>query len=170
MDGDTAPHNALPTFVRDAQRLLCTAQDCLAHLQLISNDADACRCLHTALNALVVRAALAGVDEITQHAATLQHLLTTACQQRRLNGPTLPRVEACLILLAWQLELLDPQTGRLDLDDSEQTDLLDELAATLHTQGLHTCALCREDATGCEHTPTPTLEAYPTTLLSTRLH
>ncbi|MDZ5602283.1 histidine kinase [Pseudomonas sp. RP23018S] len=136
MDVDGAKDSSLRTFQQDAERLLAVADDCMAHLHLITNDPDACRCLNTALAALVSRSALAGVDEVTRHAEHLRHLLSGAFQQRRLAGPVLPCAQACLTLLAWQLELLDPQTRRVDLDDQEQRRLLDDLASALHIAGL----------------------------------
>ncbi|WP_312935074.1 histidine kinase [Pseudomonas sp.] len=136
MDDDDAKHGNVRTFQQDAKRLLAVADDCMAHLHLIANDPDACRCLGTALAALVRRSALAGVDEVTRHAEQLRYLLYGACQQRCLAGPVLPCAQACLTLLAWQLELLDPQTCRIGLDEQEQHRLLDDLTSALYLAGL----------------------------------
>jgi len=127
--GGTA--NSLQIFVHDAEQLLVMADDCLAHLRLISNDADACRCLLHALSTLGKRAAAAGVEEVGAYTERLHHLLSAACRQRRLAAPVVRCAQACLTLLAWQLELLDPITRRVDLDEHEQHGLLDELAKAL---------------------------------------
>ena len=44
-----------------------------------------------------------------------------------LNDPILDALKSCLTLMAWQLELIDPRNGQLNLDDSEQVMLIEEL-------------------------------------------
>ncbi|WP_049870572.1 hypothetical protein [Pseudomonas cremoricolorata] len=134
MDQRPSDTATLRPFLADARRLLATAEDCMAHLQLIDDDADACHCLQQALSALARRAALAGVDELTRYAEPLRYLLSLACQAPRLSEVLLLRTQACLDLLAWQLELLDPSTGRIDLDEQEQLRLLHDLAGALDAQ------------------------------------
>lgn len=123
--------SALQDFLLDAQVLLTKAQECLHHLELIDNDPDACHCLNDSLDALYRRAEALGLLEVAQYASGLQQLLEPSCAHLRLQGPSLPAVNACLTLLAWQLELVDPRTGRLNLDTTEQQALLDELAIAL---------------------------------------
>ncbi|WP_459206146.1 histidine kinase [Pseudomonas sp. MLB6B] len=127
--GGTA--SSLQLFVHDAEQLLVMADDCLAHLRLIANDADACRCLLHALGTLGKRAAAAGAEEVGAYAERLHQLLSAACRQHQLAVPVVRCAQACLTLLAWQLELLDPITRRVDLDEREQHGLLDELANAL---------------------------------------
>ncbi|MGG5289936.1 histidine kinase [Pseudomonas shirazensis] len=131
MDSCVPPGTELPEFLRDAQRLLSQAQECLLHLQLIDNDPDACRCLNDTLTKLAKRAEQLGLDEVAHYSSALHHLLAPACGQRHLHSTALPAVEACLNLLDWQLELIDAQTGQLNLDRSEQAVLLDDLASAL---------------------------------------
>lgn len=123
--------SALQDFLLDAQVLLTKAQECLHHLELIDNDPDACHCLNDSLGALSHRAEALGLLEVAQYAAGLQQLLAPSCAHLHLQSASLPAVDACLTLLAWQLELVDPRTGRLNLDTSEQQALLDELAIAL---------------------------------------
>ncbi|MGE7992799.1 histidine kinase [Pseudomonas sp. NPDC089554] len=123
--------SALQDFLLDAQVLLTKAQECLHHLELIDNDPDACHCLNDSLEALSRRAESLGLLEVAQYASGLQQLLAPPCTHLHLQGAALPAVQACLTLLAWQLELVDPSTGRLNLDTTEQQALLDELALSL---------------------------------------
>ncbi|WP_194787607.1 histidine kinase [Pseudomonas sp. UFMG81] len=138
MDSTTLPNSALQEFLLDAQVLLVKSQECLQHLELIDNDPDACHCLNDSLDALARRADTLELREVSHYTRTLQQLLAPACRQQHLHGETLAILTACLTLLAWQLELLDPLTGRLNLDTEEQRSLLDELA---HSLG-QPCAPC----------------------------
>ena len=131
---------SLPDFLLDAQVLLTQCQECLQHLRLIDNDPDACHCLNNSLGTLAQRAEALGLYEVAHYAAGLQRLLAPCCAQRRLHGEALVAVDACLNLLAWQLELLDSDTGRLNLDNSEQDQLLDQLAGTLACSATQSCA------------------------------
>ncbi|MNO03800.1 hypothetical protein D3C81_2246100 [compost metagenome] len=54
-----------------------------------------------------------------------------------------------MTLLAWQLELVDPRTGRLNLDTEEQVVLLDNLASALNPS--QACASCTLIMSPCEH-------------------
>ncbi|WP_422416678.1 histidine kinase [Pseudomonas sp. GZD-222] len=142
---------ALQDFLVDAQVLLTQAQECLQHLELIDNDPDACHCLNDTLAALVTRAQCLGLVEVASYGRQLQHLLDNAQNPACLPGSALPALEECLTLLAWQLELVDPCTGRLSLDTDEQVVLLDNLAAALNPTS--TCASCSSSMTPCEHPP-----------------
>ncbi|MBA1202087.1 histidine kinase [Pseudomonas capeferrum] len=131
MPGTTLPGNVLQAFLNDTQGLLSRCQECVQHLVLIENDPDACQCLVETLDNLGLRARAHGLVEVASYTSRLQGLLGTACNRLRLHGRALPLLEACLTLLAWQLELVDPRTGCLDLDTHEQDMLLDELAVAL---------------------------------------
>ena len=131
MPGTILPGSVLQAFLDDAQGLLIRCQECVQHLVLIENDPDACHCLVETLDSLGAHARARGLVEVASYTGRLQGLLGTACNRPRLHGPALPLLEACLTFLAWQLELVDPRTGCLDLDTHEQDMLLDELTAAL---------------------------------------
>lgn len=46
----------------------------------------------------------------------------------QLHDAALAALHDCLTLLAWQLELIDIKTGKLSLDDAEQTTLIETVA------------------------------------------
>ncbi len=119
---------ALRGFRERAQKRLNRAEDCLQHLELIENDPDACRCLDAALSDLAHDAQRLGLLEVAHFTTSVQQILAPCCQGACLHRATLRITAACLRLLAWQLELLDTHTGRLDLDAGEQFVLLGELA------------------------------------------
>lgn len=131
---------ALQNFMLDAQLLLSKAQGCLQHLQLIDNDSDACLCLGDTLGTLARRAEALGLVEVARYTTELLGLLGPVCERQHLQATALPAVDECLTLLAWQLELLDASTGRLNLDTTEQTALLRELASALAQPFAHACA------------------------------
>ncbi|WP_433884923.1 histidine kinase [Pseudomonas vranovensis] len=158
MANDALHDSALQDFLIDAQVLLTKAEECLLHLQLIDNDPDACHCLNDTLATLVERAQALGLVEVASYSQQLQALLTPAQAQPALQGEALQALESCLTLLAWQLELIDPHTGRLSLDTEEQVQLLDTLASALSPQEALACASCIETRHTCEH-PAPSLTA-----------
>ncbi|MFG0630809.1 histidine kinase [Pseudomonas sp. xss_2] len=151
--------SALQEFLLDAQILLTKAQECLQHLELIDNDPDACHCLDDTLGTLAQRANDLGLQEVAHYANELGQLLAPACQHPQLEAQALPAVGACLTLLAWQLELVDARTGRLNLDTCEQTQLLGELASALGQPFTQTCAPCQANDHLCNH-PHPTLHHH----------
>jgi hypothetical protein len=126
-----------PQFMPDAQLLLSTCQECLAHLELISDDGDAVDCLLATLTRLSEQAGLAQVDCITGLCHDMRQTLRMAWASQCLSVESLPVLGKCLTLLAWQLELIDLRTGQLPLDDSEQKDLLEELAMTCGSASPH---------------------------------
>ncbi|MDF0732452.1 histidine kinase [Pseudomonas entomophila] len=149
---ERAPSNsALQDFLLDAQVLLTQCQECLLHLELITNDPDACHGLNDSLGTLARRAEALALFEVAQYSADLQRLLAPACTSGRLQGDALNTVDACLTLLAWQLELVDPHTGRLNLDTTEQQLLLGELASALGRPSPQSCA----PPEAADHAPTP---------------
>ncbi|TDF84848.1 histidine kinase [Pseudomonas sp. H9] len=149
MANESLNSSLVQEFLVDAQVLLTQAEECLQHLELIDNDPDACHCLNDTLATLVTRAESLGLVEVASYSKQLQHLLDTAEHPSRLPGSALPALEECLTLLAWQLELVDPRTGRLGLDTDEQATLLDNLAAALNPAS--PCASCSSSMMPCEH-------------------
>lgn len=119
-----------PEFIGDAQQLLAQCQECLAHLELITDDGDAVDCLLASLTRLSETAAKAQVDCMAMLCCKMRQTLRLAWVGQCLSDESLPIVKKCLTLLAWQLELIDLRTGQLGLDDGEQKDLLEELAMT----------------------------------------
>jgi chemotaxis protein histidine kinase CheA len=162
MDSALSFEGALQDFLLDAQVLLSQSRECLQHLELIDNDADACGCLNTALDTLARRATRLDLLEVAHYATVLQQLLAPACQQQRLQREALPATDACLTLLAWQLELIDPRTGQLNLDTDEQITLLNELASVLEQPLPQACAACDERGSHCTHPHTATTVAQGT--------
>lgn len=121
----------LPDFLVDAQALLNKLQECLTHLELICNDQDAADCLLRTLESLDQRALSLSLEPVAAFCQQLQQLLRVAKPRKRLEGDTLRALNECLTLLAWQLELIDPRTGQLTLDNDEQIALVQALAITI---------------------------------------
>ncbi|MGE6387165.1 hypothetical protein ACQKEN_16070 [Pseudomonas sp. NPDC078416] len=115
-------------FLTDTQTLMCRADECLSHLELISDDRDAMECLLTTLQQLAGKADTHGVETVAGFARHLRYLLYFANAAGQLQPEALHGLKRCFELLAWQLELIDPHTGSLALDDSEQCGLLDAFA------------------------------------------
>lgn len=119
----------LPEFLIEAETLLAKSEECLSHLQLISNDKDAIDCLLSTLLKLAGKAdtlALQAVSEFSRH---IHGLLSHAPTQIDLHEQALGALKDCFTLMAWQLELIDPTTGQLSLDESEQTSLIEAFAS-----------------------------------------
>ncbi|WP_085625506.1 MULTISPECIES: histidine kinase [unclassified Pseudomonas] len=161
MDSALSFDDALQGFLLDAQVLLTQAQECLQHLELIDNDPDACRCLDNALDSLARQATHLGLREVAHYTTALQQLLAPACHSGCLQREALPAVGACLTLLAWQLELVDPCTGRLNLDIGEQLVLLGELAKVVQQPLAQACTHCDEQGNVCIHPHDETADSTP---------
>ncbi|URM30490.1 hypothetical protein LLY42_13565 [Pseudomonas frederiksbergensis] len=117
-----------PEFLIEAETLLAKSEECLSHLQLISNDKDAIDCMLSTLLKLSSKAdalALAAVSEFSLH---IHGLLSHAQNHMDLHDQALDALKDCFTLMAWQLELIDQTTGHLGLDDSEQTSLIEAFA------------------------------------------
>lgn len=112
--------------------LLDRCEDCLAHLEMIADDKDALSGLQTTLGSLTDKALGAALHSTAGFASQLQHQLLSL-GDGQLRHETLRTLKDCLGLLAWQLELIDPQTGELAMDDSEQLDLLARLTCLADT-------------------------------------
>ncbi|MNL18813.1 hypothetical protein D3C87_1399770 [compost metagenome] len=118
----------VPEFLVEAELLLAKTEECLSHLQLISNDKDAIDCMLSTLLRLASKAdalALAAVSEFSLH---IHGLLNHAQNHMDLHDQALSALKDCLTLIAWQLELIDQNTGQLSLDESEQTILIEAFA------------------------------------------
>ena len=115
-------------FLSDTQTLMCLADECLSHLELISDDRDAMECLLSTLQQLAGKADIHGVETVCGFARQLRYLLYFPSAAGHLQPKALPALKRCFELMAWQLELIDPHTGSLALDDSEQRGLLDAFA------------------------------------------
>ncbi|AFO46455.1 putative CheA signal transduction histidine kina [Pseudomonas putida DOT-T1E] len=151
MDTALSFDDALQGFLLDAQVLLTQAQECLQHLELIDNDPDACSCLNNTLDTIARQATRLGLREVAHYTTALQQLLAPACHGGCLQREALPAIGACLTLLAWQLELVDSRTGRLNLDIGEQLVLLGELAKVVQAPFAPACASCDEEGSACIH-------------------
>ncbi|MDH0748677.1 hypothetical protein N5D61_20340 [Pseudomonas sp. GD03842] len=119
-------HEVHSDFLYDAQQLMTRAEECLTHLELIGDDKDAIECLLGTLQRIAGRADAASVQPIAGFARQLRYLLYFASAAGRLQPKALVSLRQCLSLLAWQVELVDPATGGLPLDDTEQRELLDQ--------------------------------------------
>lgn len=115
-------------FVNQSQVLLQRSEECVAHLEMIADDEDAIGCLQTTLLSLTDTAARASLASIAEFTAQLQHRLALLLDSNGLNAEVIRTLKHCLGLLAWQLELIDPGTGELPLDDEEQHQLLARLS------------------------------------------
>ena len=120
-----------PEFLLEAETLLAKSEDCLSHLQLILNDRDAIECLQDTLLKLAGAADALALSVIAPFCRQIHALLSRDPRHQELAEPALLALHDCLTLLAWQLELIDARTGKLALDDNEQTALLDVLARHL---------------------------------------
>jgi hypothetical protein len=115
-------------FFSDSHVLMCRAGDCLDHLALISDDRDAMEGLLTALQQLAAQACTHGIQTLSAFARELSGLIRLASASGHLHPLVRHTLEHCMALMGWQLELIDPHTGLLALDDSEQRALLGVLA------------------------------------------
>ncbi|VVN29890.1 hypothetical protein PS662_04824 [Pseudomonas fluorescens] len=118
----------LPEFLVEAETLLAKSEECLSHLQLISNDRDAIDCMLSSLLKLASKAdalALVAVSEFSLH---IHGLLNHAQNRVDLHDQALGALKDCFTLMAWQLELIDQSTGQLGLDNTEQTSLIEAFA------------------------------------------
>ena len=155
MDTALSFDDALQGYLLDAQVLLTQAQECLQHLELIDNDPDACRCLDDTLESLARQATRLGLREVAHYTNALHQLLAPACHRGCLQREALPALGACLTLLAWQLELVDTRTGRLNLDIGEQLVLLSDLAKVVKQPFAQACTSCDEHGSVCLHPHAP---------------
>ena len=69
--------------------------------------------------------AIQAVSEFSRH---IHGLLSQAQNHLDLHDQALNALKDCFTLMAWQLELIDLNTGKLSLDDSEQVSLINAFA------------------------------------------
>jgi len=146
---------ALPEFLLEAEMLLAKSQECLNHLHLIRNDSDAIDCMKISLSKLAEKAeglALQAISEFSRH---IQYLIANAACPMELHDQALNALHDCLTLLAWQLELVDARTGRLNLDIGEQLVLLSDLAKVVKQPFVQACTSCDEHGSTCLHPHAP---------------
>ncbi|WP_397452688.1 hypothetical protein [Pseudomonas sp. NA-150] len=127
--------HSLPDFLIESQTLLAKSEECLSHLELFVNDRDAIECLLSALLTLANKANELALDGITDFALRIHRLLSLAYPHTCLQGEALLTLKNCFTLLAWQLELVDADTGVLLLDDHEQLELLYAFAIVAGVEG-----------------------------------
>ncbi|KAE9641436.1 hypothetical protein EJA70_21910 [Pseudomonas sp. PB103] len=118
-----------PEFLLEAETLLAKSEECLSHLQLISNDKDAIECMLSTLLKLASKADALALQAISEFSLHLHGLLNHAQDEVDLHAQALNALQDCFTLMAWQLELVDQTTGQLSLDDSEQTSLIEAFAS-----------------------------------------
>ncbi|UQS13148.1 hypothetical protein [Pseudomonas sp. HS6] len=117
-----------PEFLVEAETLLAKSEECLSHLQLISNDKDAIDCMLSTLLKLANKADALALEAVSEFCLHLHGLLTQAQDHVDLHAQALDALKDCFTLMAWQLELVDQSTGQLSLDESEQTSLIEAFA------------------------------------------
>lgn len=120
-----------PEFLVEAETLLAKSEECLSHLQLISNDKDAIDCMLGTLLKLAGRAEALALEAISEFSLHIYSLLNLTQDRVDLHEQALDALRDCFTLMAWQLELVDHKTGQLSLDGSEQTALLEAFAAQM---------------------------------------
>ena len=118
-----------PEFLVEAETLLAKSEECLSHLQLISNDKDAIDCMLSTLLKLASRAEALALEAISEFSLHIYGLLNLAQDQVDLHDQALEALKDCFTLMAWQLELVDQTTGQLGLDKGEQTLLIEAFAS-----------------------------------------
>lgn len=118
------------SFMFESQTLLNRCEECLAHLEMIGDDEDAVLGLQTSLQRLGDHARQASAPAMAALAEQL-HGCLDAAHGGCLGGEARSIVRSCLALLAWQLELIDPGTGELPMDDGEQQELLERLVPAI---------------------------------------
>ncbi|QHF02830.1 MULTISPECIES: hypothetical protein [Pseudomonas syringae group] len=122
-------HQKHDQFLIESQALLYKSEECLSHLELIGHDEDAIDCLLRSLRLLAEKADTASVQCIADFSRQLRSLLDDTGCSEGLSLETLSTLKSCLSLISWQLELLDPRTGELIMDNEEQQMLLRRLAS-----------------------------------------
>jgi hypothetical protein len=145
-------HQRLPEFLLEAETLLAKSEECLSHLQLISNDKDAIDCMLSTLLKLANKADALAIPAVCEFSRHIHGLLSQAHSHMDLHDQALDALKDCFTLMAWQLELIDPDTGKLSLDDSEQVSLINAFAFQVGRS--HSCVPCHPKPLFKQLTPT----------------
>ncbi|WP_460122130.1 hypothetical protein [Pseudomonas sp. S2_C03] len=127
----------LPEFLVEAETLLAKSEECLSHLQLISNDKDAIECMMSTLLKLASKADALALGAVSEFSLHIHGLLNHAQHHVDLHAQALQALKDCFTLMAWQLELIDQNTGQLSLDQSEQTSLIEAFAFQVGQSQFH---------------------------------
>ncbi|MBT2337786.1 MULTISPECIES: hypothetical protein [Pseudomonas] len=133
----------LPELLIEAETLLAKSEECLSHLQLISNDKDAIDCMLSTLLKLAGKANVLALEAISEFSLHIHGLLSHAQNHMELHDQALDALKDCFTLMAWQLELVDPTTGKLGLDRSEQISLIEAFAFQVGQSPCETLAASR---------------------------
>lgn len=126
-----------PEFLLEAEALLAKSEECLNHLHLIKNDQDAIDCMLGTLLKLAQKADALALHSVCEFSRHIHSLLDQPQHPLDMNQSILCTLKDCFTLMAWQFELIDPVTGKLSLDDSEQVKLIETLAMQIETPTLH---------------------------------
>lgn len=116
--------DTLPEFLLEAEMLLTQSEECLNHLRQFRDDSDAINCLKNSLHKLAAKADAMALAAIGSFCRQVLSLISHARQPLALPDLALQALHDCLNLMAWQLELVDAQTGQLSLDEDEQAILI----------------------------------------------
>lgn len=133
---DNEQQTPLSEFLVNAEVLRAKSEDCLNHLHLIKNDEEAIQCLLINLLKLANLSYDQAIPPLGEFAQRVHEQLYQAQKSMDLDQPTLLALKDCLTLIAWQLELIDPVSGELNMDGSEQHVLLENLTSSIdqHSQ------------------------------------
>jgi len=130
-------YQPLSELLAEAETLLAKSEDCLNHLHLISNDEEAIQCLRDSLLKLANITHARALEPLSDFARRVHEVLEPSRSAIELDQQVLLALKDCLTLMAWQLELVDPASGQLNMDDSEQSLLLDALSLQLDPHPHH---------------------------------
>lgn len=120
-----------PDFLLEAEALLAKSVECLNHLNLIRNDQDAIDCMLSTLLKLAEKTDALALRSTAEFSRQVHALLDHSHPHPDMNKQILDTLEECFSLMAWQLELVDPVTGQLNLDGNEQATLIESLAVQI---------------------------------------
>ncbi|MGE7956598.1 hypothetical protein ACQKQA_08345 [Pseudomonas sp. NPDC089530] len=121
-------------FLLEAEALLAKSVECLNHLNLIRNDQDAIDCMLSTLLKLAEKTDALALCCTAEFSRQVHALLDHSHPYPDMNEQLLGTLRDCFTLMAWHLELVDPITGQLNLDNNEQATLIESLAVQIDPQ------------------------------------
>ncbi|SDY96203.1 hypothetical protein [Pseudomonas sp. NFIX28] len=133
-----------PDFLLEAEALLAKSVECLNHLNLIKNDQDAINCMLSMLLKLAEKTEALALRSTAEFSRQVHALLGHSDPHPDMNEQILDTLGDCFSLMAWQLELVDPVTGQLNLDGTEQATLIESLAVQIDP--LHVPPSCQQNS------------------------